>query len=236
MSRFTGDIIRLEHEYLQAEELRVTIDRLCTKLGVLNKKHVIMLEAQQLLSAVSDTNTNTVLDYVTGIINKTLSELFPFDSRRIFLEKTMYQGQYAHINLKLTGSNGKVRDIKLQAGAGLGQVISFLFVLCLIEVRKGRKLVLADELLNGLHPTAKKIVMSIMGIFVEEGYQFIFVEYGVDNIGRIYLVEKPGEIATVTPMDGAYNNEVFVFNRPPEDVDLGFFVNEEEPEEEEITV
>lgn len=32
-----------------------------------------------------------------------------------------------------------------------------------------------------------------------------FVEYGADNIGRVYLVEKPGEIATVTPMDGTYN-------------------------------
>lgn len=236
MSRFTGEIARLEQEYIQAQELKDNIEKLCSKLGELNSKHVIMLEAQQLLSAVSDSNTNTVLDYVTGVINKTLTELFPFDSRRIFLEKTMYQGQYAHINLKLTGSNGKVRDLKLQTGAGLGQVISFLFVLCLIEVRKGRKLVLADELLNGLHPTAKKIVMSILEIFVEEGYQFAFVEYGVDDIGRIYLVEKPGEVATVSPLDGKYNNEVFVFNRPPEDVDLGFFVDEGVEEESEVLV
>lgn len=233
MSQFTADIKRIEKEYIDAQKIKRGIDRLLKRLGELNEKHIVMLEAQQLLSSVSDKNTTAVLDYITGIINKTLGELFPFDSRRIYLEKTLYQGQYAHINLKLTGSNGKTRDILLQSGTGIGQVISFLFVLCIIEIRKGRKLLLADELLNGLHPKAKKIVMNILSIFAEEGYQLAFVEYGVDDIGKIYLVEKPGAVATVTPLDKNYNNEVFVYNRPPEDVDLGMFVDEYEPESEE---
>ena len=94
----------------------------------------------------------------------------------------MYQGQHAHINIKLTGSNGKVRDLTLQSGTGLRQVISFLFVLSLIEIRKGRRLLLADELLSGLHPEAKRIVTDIIQIFAEEGFQFAFVEYGVNNL------------------------------------------------------
>lgn len=84
-----------------------------------------------------------------------------------------------------------------------------------------------DELLNGLHPEAKRIVMDIVQIFAEEGFQFVMVEYGVDDKGRIYLVEKPNEIATVTPFDGVYHNEIFVFNRPPEEVDLSIRVDEE---------
>lgn len=226
MSQFTNEIIMIEQSYKQAQDIKANIDVLTTKLNDMNIQYVNMVEAQQLLTTVSDVNTTAVLDYITGIINKTLGELFPHDSRRIYLEKTMYQGQHAHINIKLTGTNGKTRDLTLQSGTGLRQVISFLFVLSLIEIRKGRRLLIADELLSGLHPEAKRITTDIIKIFAEEGFQFAFVEYGVNDLGKVYLVEKPGAVATVTPMDGVYNNEVFVFNRPPEEVDLSLHVEE----------
>lgn len=226
MSQFTNEIVIIEQNYKQAQDIKANIDVLTTKLNDMNIQYVNMIEAQQLLTTVSDSNTTTVLDYITGIINKTLGELFPHDSRRIYLEKSMYQGQYAHINIKLTGTNGKTRDLTLQSGTGLRQVISFLFVLSLIEIRKGRRLLIADELLSGLHPEAKRIVTDIISIFADEGFQFAFVEYGVNNLGKVYLVEKPGAVATVTPMDGVYNNEVFIFNRPPEEVDLSLHVEE----------
>lgn len=228
MSKYTQSILALEQNYLQARGIKEKVDNLVAKLDDMNNRYVVMLEAQQLLATVSDNNTTAVLDYITGIINKTLGELFPHDSRRIYLEKKLYQGQYAHINIKLTGTEGRTRDITLQTGTGLRQVISFLFVLSLIEIRKGRRILLADELLSGLHPEAKRIVMDIVTIFAEEGFQFAFVEYGVNNVGRIYIVEKPNEIATVTPIDGVYNNEVFIFNRPPEEVDLSIHVEEGE--------
>lgn len=226
MSQFTNEIVIIEQNYKQAQDIKANIDVLTTKLNDMNIQYVNMIEAQQLLTTVSDSNTTAVLDYITGIINKTLGELFPHDSRRIYLEKSMYQGQHAHINIKLTGTNGKTRDLTLQSGTGLRQVISFLFVLSLIEIRKGRRLLIADELLSGLHPEAKRIVTDIISIFADEGFQFAFVEYGVNNLGKVYLVEKPGAVATVTPMDGVYNNEVFVFNRPPEEVDLSLHVKE----------
>ena len=94
----------------------------------------------------------------------------------------------------------------------------FLFVLSLIEIRKGRRLLMMDELLSGLHPEAKAIVVRIMTIFAEEGFQFVMVEYGVNELGKIYLVEKPDSTAKVTALDGEYNNEVFVFNRPLENM------------------
>lgn len=226
MSQFTNEIVIIEQNYKQAQDIKANIDVLTTKLNDMNIQYVNMIEAQQLLTTVSDSNTTAVLDYITGIINKTLGELFPHDSRRIYLEKSMYQGQHAHINIKLTGTNGKTRDLTLQSGTGLRQVISFLFVLSLIEIRKGRRLLIADELLSGLHPEAKRIVTDIISIFADEGFQFAFVEYGVNDLGKVYLVEKPGAVATVTPMDGVYNNEVFVFNRPPEEVDLSLHVEE----------
>lgn len=214
---YLKQITELRNKYETAKTLKDKIDNLTLKLREMNILYTDMLEAQQLLTTVSDSNTTAVLDYITGIINKTLGELFPHDTRRIYLEKTMYREQHAHINITLQGTNGVTRDLELQSGTGIRQVISFLFQLCLIEIRKGRRLLIADELLSGLHPEAKRVISDIIQIFAEDGFQFVFVEYGLDKLGKIYLVEKPNNIATVHPLNGVYNNEVFVFNRPPEE-------------------
>lgn len=214
---YLKQITELRNKYETAKTLKDKIDNLTLKLREMNILYTDMLEAQQLLTTVSDSNTTAVLDYITGIINKTLGELFPHDTRRIYLEKTMYREQHAHINITLQGTNGVTRDLELQSGTGIRQVISFLFQLCLIEIRKGRRLLIADELLSGLHPEAKRVISDIIQIFAEDGFQFVFVEYGLDKLGKIYLVEKPNNIATVHTLDGVYNNEVFVFNRPPEE-------------------
>ena len=211
MSEYTNAIAQLEERYNQIVFAQKKIDELAERLKVVGHEYEVMIEAQQLLSAVSDANTTAVLNYVTSIINRALSQLFPNDVRRIYLEKELFQGQYAHITLKLEGSNGKIRDLNLQTGTGLRQIISFLFVISLIEIRKGRRIFLADELLSGLHAEAKKVVVDIIKIFSDDGFQFAFVEYGIDNLGKIYLVEKPGDTATITPIDSTtYNNEIFI--------------------------
>lgn len=220
MSKYTAEVLSLEQKFIQAQQLREKIETGEKQLHEMNLRHTTMLEAQALLSTVSDENTTAVLDYITGIVNKTLAELFPHDVRRVYLEKSMYQGKSAHINIKLIGTNGKPRDLALQTGTGLRQVISWLYLISMIEIRKGRRILIADELLNGLHPEAKRIVFEIMQLFAEEGFQFIFVEYGVNSIGKIYLVEKPGNEAKVTPLDTSYKDEVFIFNHPPAEFDI----------------
>lgn len=231
MSAYTRKIDAIEAAYKQRLALQEKIDSLIEDIGNLNKQYVVMLEAQQLLSTVANNNTNAVLDYITGVINKALAELFPYDSRRIYLEKSLHAGQKAHIRVKLETSDGKERDLKLQSGTGLRQIISFLFVISLIEIRKGRRVLIMDELLSGLHPEAKRVVMDIVKIFAEEGFQFIMVEYGVDNVGKLYLVEKPDKVATVTPLDGVYENQIFMFNKPEVEFDRG--ITEEVDDEED---
>lgn len=226
MSVFKEQIASIEYAYNQRVALQEKVDSMTKRLADLNQQYVVMLEAQQLLATVSDDNTTAVLDYITGIINKALSELFPYDVRRVYLEKTLHGGQHAHIKVKVVNSEGKERDLSLQSGTGLRQVISFLFVISLIEIRKGRRLLLMDELLSGLHPEAKRVVTDIMQIFAEEGFQFIMVEYGVDTVGRLYLVEKPDKVGYVTPLDGKYGNEVFQFHRPVEEIDKSIQVEE----------
>ena len=225
MSAYTQRVIQLRSMYDNKKAVEQKIRDLAERVGDLTEQHDVMMEASQLIASISDSNTVLVLDYITGIINKALKEIFPYDERRIYLEKKMHNDQYAHINVKLITEQGRERDLQLQTGTGLRQIISFLFVVSLIEVRKGRRLLIMDALFSGLHAKAKSILMDIIKIFAEEGFQFIFVEYGVNDTGKIYLVEKPDSTATVNPLgsDASYNNEVFIFNRPLEDVSGEFY-------------
>lgn len=223
MSVYSQSITQLEYKYKEHTSILPKIEDLAKRVEDMNNHYAVMLEAQQLLSVISEENTNYVLDYVSGVINKALSELFPYDTRKVFLEKSIHAGKYPHIKVKLMTDTGEVRDPILQAGSGERQVISFLFVVCLIELRKCRRILLMDEILNNLHASAKKVVQSIMSIFAEEGFQFVFIEHGgMESFGRRYLVEKPSSTATATLLEGEYNNELFIFNRPVEEVDASY--------------
>ena len=214
MSRYTELISNFDFRVKRRLEIEQEIIEKEKELKEMEAKYVDMVEALSVLSTVSDDNTKAVLDYITGVINKALKEIFPYDTRRIYLEKRLHAGQYTHINVILEDGSGHKRNMALQSGTGLRQIVSFLYAISLIEIRKGRRIFIMDELLSGLHKEAKDIIMSIMKIFAEEGFQFVMVEYGVDDVGKIYLVEKPNGVATVTSLDGDYTGQVFQFTKP----------------------
>ena len=83
MSAYTPTVMGYVQQFQQNERLKNEIDRLIEEIGEMNERYATMLEASQLLTTVSDDNTRAVLDYVTGVVNKTLAELFPHDTRRV---------------------------------------------------------------------------------------------------------------------------------------------------------
>ncbi len=215
MSEFTNRIIKLETEVEHRRQAEAKVNELIEKLRRDNDLYCTYLETQQILSSVSDTNTKAVLNYITGIINKALAEVFPFGDLRIYIDTPMGARNKANIKIRLLDGD-KSRDLTEGVGSGIGQVVSFLFILSIIDLRKGRKLVILDELLNALHEKAKNVVMEIIKVFAEEGFQFLLVEHNsANNLGKIYLVEKPYDKATIHAIDsGEYNNEVFIFDKP----------------------
>lgn len=163
--------------------------------------YINMLDAQKLLSTVSDENTSKTLDFITGMVNKVLSEMFTIDTPHIVLTKKLYAGCKPHINVELIDGSGNSLDMALQSGTGISQVVSFMFAICLIEIRKGRRLLIMDERLNGLHKEAKRILSKVIEIFAKGGFQFIFVEYGLNDIGKIYNVEKRGDESHIVSLE-----------------------------------
>ena len=197
-------------------------------------EYVHMLDAQKLLSAVSEENTEQTLSFITGMVNKVLSEIFPNSTRRIILKKKLYAGSKPHINVLLVNGLGDELDLDLQEGDGIKQIISVMYVICLIEIRNGRRLLILDERLNGLHARAKQVLAEIIKIFAEGGFQFIFVEYSLNSIGKIYNIETRGDSSTPVYVEGNYSDDLVYV----EDADLSIldkdYVDDTEEAVEEV--
>lgn len=208
----------LNKDLKDKEKLEKRISDSKEELAKAQRDYMNLVNAQKLLSTVSDDNTEATLLFVSGVINKALAEIFKSDTRRIFLSRKLYGGTRPHIVVELENSKGERLDMSIQSGTGLRQIVSVLFVICLIEIRKGRRLLILDERLSGLHSEAKRILSEIINIFAEGGFQFIFVEYSLNTLGKLYNVEKPGNEAKVYALDGLdySNDDVFLFS----DVDL----------------
>lgn len=215
---YADTLASLRRDLKEKEVLESEVRKTRESLRLSQADYVDLLNAQKLLSSVSDEVANSTLLFITGVINKTLAEIFKGDTRRIFLKHELYAGCKTHITVELENSKGESIDMAIQSGTGLRQVVSVLFVICLIEVRKGRRFVMLDERVSGLHKEAKRILSEIFKIFAEGGFQFLFVEYALNDLGKLYNVEKPFDEARIYPLDGKeYNDtDVFLFS----DVDM----------------
>lgn len=198
---YASTIGRVKSSLDESKRLEKRQQSLYNELKESQSLYINMLDAQKLLSAISDDNTSKTLDFITGMVNKVLSEMFTTDTPRIVLTKKLYAGCKPHINVELIDGSGNSLDMALQSGTGISQVVSFIFAICLIEIRKGRRLLIMDERLNGLHKEAKRILSKVIEIFAKGGFQFIFVEYGLNDIGKIYNVEKRGDESHIVSLE-----------------------------------
>lgn len=188
------------------EDLKTRVDDLTKELIELDKKIDTFNRASTLLGNTTESTIRDALDFITSVINRALSVIFPEDPRTIAIEPSMYRDVYPHFNVVLyTGVDKKERSFK-QSGTGLAQIISFLFTITLNDSLKARQLMVIDELLNGLHPDAKIFIRDIIRA-VSNRYQFFIVEYGLD-MGKQYLMKKTGDEATASYYPSNYYQDI----------------------------
>lgn len=188
-----------EYQRINRNKIVSQLEEVATKVSEKETYLEDLVRAATLLGNVADENTRKTLENITGVINRALILMFKEDGRKISIKQVMYRNVYPHFVVELETADGYKRTFK-QSGTGLAQIISFLFTVCLIESRKGRKVMVMDELLNGLHPSAKGIIKDLI-LVLSKNFQFVIVEYGLD-IGRQYEVVKTGAVANIIDYQG----------------------------------
>ncbi len=227
---YSGVIGSLKRDIATKRSLLKKKEKLLDSLRENQALYVRMINAQKLLSAVSDENTEQTLAFITGMVNKVLSEIFPNSPKRIQLKKKLFAGSKPHINVILVNDEGIELELDLQEGDGIKQIISIMYVICLIEIRKGRRLLILDERLNGLHSRAKKVLAEILKIFADGGFQFIFIEYSLDDLGKIYNIENRNGKSVPVFIENGYVDDLIY----SEEVDLGVLDSNYDDTEEDL--
>lgn len=172
------------------------------ELIALQEEQDLFLRSSNLIGLVSDEITQTALNNIVTVVNQALQVLFPEGNRQIMITKSMYRKKYPHFNVDLIVDGGKKRSFK-QSGSGLKQIISFLFVLSFIDARGGRKILVMDEILPGVHSAGKRIIRDLMQA-VSDRFQFVMIAYDFD-IGNEFEVIRTGDTAIVRPYtEGTY--------------------------------
>lgn len=200
--------------YLQSEyrdlvsKFGVEIDEYEKSTAELRKELECYVRASTLVGNVSDENVRNLLDKVTGTINRTLALLFAHDKREIRIESSMYNNTYPHFNVVLVADGNRTTTF-LQSGSGLAEIVSFLFDVCLIHITKGRKILVMDEILNGVHDDAKAIIKDLMTALAED-FQFFLVEYRFDLGAQFEFVKSSGETKVIPYVPSTYYYDLAV--------------------------
>lgn len=205
MTQYSSAVANLRYKAENRDQLKNMISDLENMYRTKYDQYDNMLKAQRILATVSDANSKRVLGYIQGIINKSLRTMFPNETYNIVIQKKPYGNNIPHITVVLSEvtSDGDTHelDFNLQSGDGMSQIVSFMFTLCLMKIREARPLVALDEVLKGFHQDALPYIRSIIEIFAKGGFQFIMVEYDLDDLGKEYQVVKDNGDAELVVLD-----------------------------------
>ena len=83
-------LVGLKRDLKDKEKLEKRVSDRKKELAKAQQDYINLLNAQKLLSTVSDDNTEATLLFVSGVINKALAEIFKGDTRRIHLSRKLY--------------------------------------------------------------------------------------------------------------------------------------------------
>ena len=98
---YASTLLGLQRDLADKEKYTNSLNKRMAELQEAQQQYVNLINAQKLLSTVSDDNTEATLLFISGVINKALAEIFKGDTRRIHLTKKLYAGSKPHIIVEL---------------------------------------------------------------------------------------------------------------------------------------
>lgn len=171
-----------------------------TEVVLLEREIEVLGQVASIYGTVAEDAVQCKLNSIGSTLNSALSLLFKDKPRSITIRKKLYKRQYPHITVDLY-EDGVNTPFSL-SGDGIGQVVSFIFLISLIEVTGRAKVLIMDEILHGVHASAKKVLGALLERLAEDGWLILCVEYGLDAGKQLEVLQGK---------DGAYLKETHAY-------------------------
>lgn len=156
-----------------------------------------VVNALEILRAISDESVKNSYEYIEKNINDALSRIFPEKIRKIRLVEGR-RGNYPQLELQLIVEAGLTRSLKSCTGHGVTQVISLLSNMCLIVINGGRRFLVLDEVMSGMSGNTLAVISDVLKAFAEIGFQYVIVEHGfIPQGSKVVILESINGIGRV---------------------------------------
>jgi len=231
--------IRQEANIQKKHQLEKSIQRLLEDNKILMEQIDLYQNAIVILREVSDETVRKSYEFITENINNALERIFEKSQRKIRLHEYTRAGQYPQLEIILTVEGGKTRSLKSDSGHGLMQIVSLLFILCLIVITGSRRLLIIDEVLSGLSDRSREIISEIFWTFTQIGFQFIISEHGfIPKGAKVYHLQMDGGVSRVVneyiEQDGVYLGTNASSTRQSRDVHVAVIGEEADEETKQV--
>lgn len=189
-ARLSSVVQALRSDVQKKRQLEERINR--SKEGVEDnlRREADLRSAYDLLGTVQEEAVSKGIQHVMNGVNTVLARIFPNDEYRVSLEHELYRDKHHHVNLYLSENGSPALDLVHSTGNGIRNIIAFLMRLLLVEISGGRKLLVMDELLQGISEHNKRIMYDIMKLSVANGWQFLVIEHQFPDVPNTVLVNR----------------------------------------------
>ena len=161
----------------------------------LEKEQLLVEKALRLIIEACDLVAEDSYRFIMRSVNSLLDKMFTDCERKIRLtQKTV--GKNPTLSVEVI-ADGQVRDLS-ESGHGIAQIVSLVCVICLIVLNGSRRLVVLDEVLNGVSIQNKPALSEALWAFTEIGFQFIICEHAfVPEGAKVYEVVNNGGVSSI---------------------------------------
>lgn len=161
----------------------------------LEKEQLLVEKALRLIIEAGDLVAEDSYRFIMRSVNSLLDKMFTDCERKIRLtQKTV--GKNPTLSVEVI-ADGQVRDLS-ESGHGIAQIVSLVCVICLIVLNGSRRLVVLDEVLNGVSIQNKPALSEALWAFTEIGFQFIICEHAfVPEGAKVYEVVNNGGVSSI---------------------------------------
>jgi len=150
------------------------VSLIASELNEMDVKYNNIKKVVAVFQKMSDERGRKSREDIQNLINNALSSIFPERDYSIVIEEYSYKNS-KHMRVLLS-EDGQERELRYCHGTLLKQVVSFLFNVCILVFKGSTRILILDELFNGVHWDKARVLSDILvTLSKNNGFQFFII-------------------------------------------------------------